>query len=370
MNALGIIFADSYSHGETNELTRIRSAASLHIGCRFRAIDFMLSALVDAGVDTVGVLTKRNYGSLVAHLDGGKNWDLDRKRGGLTMLTPYSRGTTAAPAATTGKLDALRGITGYLAEIDKEYVILGQGNMVANLDIKDIINAHINSEADITLVCAEIENPGDRCMVPTFNDENVLSEVHFVENKGRYVASLNCYCMRKDFLTEFLHTADLHDWHDLGRDLVLRHIGSLRIVGYHHKGYAAMLDTVAQYYKCNMDMLKEDVRADLFNPERPVITHIHDTVPTRYGAAPVVSNTLLADGCEISGKVTGSVLARKVIVGEDAEIKDSVIMQGAVIGKGAVLKNVICDKGVVISDGAELVGSPAYPFILKKGAKV
>ena len=45
-------------------------------------------------------------------------------------------------------------------------------------------------------------------------------------------------------------------------------------------------------------------------------------------------------------------------------------MQGAVIGKGAVLKNVICDKGVVISDGAELVGSPAYPFILKKGAKV
>ena len=58
MNAIGIIFADSYSRDERNELTRYRSGASLPVGCRFRAIDFMLSGLVDAGVFTVGLLTK------------------------------------------------------------------------------------------------------------------------------------------------------------------------------------------------------------------------------------------------------------------------------------------------------------------------
>lgn len=369
MNAVGIIFADSYSRDERNELTRHRSSASLPVGCRFRAIDFMLSGMVDAGIRTVGVLTKQNYGSLVDHLDGGKNWDLDRKRGGLTMLTPYSRGETAVPNATAGKLDALRGITAYLNYIEGEYVILGQGNVVANLDFKDIMLHHTKNEADITVVSAEVENPGDRCMVMNIGEDNTINDVSFSEAKGKYEVSLNCYCLRKDFLMGFLSKSNLYDWHDLNRDLILRHMDSLRIVGYHHKGYAAMLNTISQYYACNLDMLKKEVRDDLFNSERPILTHIHDTVPTLYAEKSSVAGTLLADGCTINGSVKNSVLFRNVTVEEGAHIENCVIMQGAHIGKGAVLKNAICDKNVIISGGAQLIGSPAYPYVLKKGAK-
>ncbi|MBR5783124.1 MAG: glucose-1-phosphate adenylyltransferase subunit GlgD [Clostridia bacterium] len=370
MNAFGIIFSDSYSQNSTHELTRYRSGASLPVGCRFRGIDFILSSLVNADIYTVGLLTKQNYASLVDHLDGGKNWDLDRKKGGLTVLSPYSRGETAVPTATAGKLDALRTIAGYIKDVDKEYVIIGQGNMVANLDIKDILTRHIESEADITLVCAEVENPGEHCMAPTFGEDGLLTEVRFSNDKGKYMVCLNCYCMRKDFLISFIEKANVHGWRDLNRDLVVRHMDSLHILGYIHKGYAAMLDTVAQYFKCNLDMLDADVREDLFNAKRPIITHIHDTVPTQYTEDPSICNTLLADGCEISGNVSDSVIFRKVSIGEGAVIENCVIMQGAVIGKNAVLKNVICDKHVVVSDGAELIGSPAYPYVLRKGAKV
>ena len=370
MNALGIIFADSYSRDERNELTRFRSGASLPVGCRFRAIDFILSGLVDAGIYTVGLLTKQNYGSLLDHLDGGKNWDLARKRGGLSIMTPYSRGETASPTATAGKLDALRGIAKYIQHQNAEYVILAQGNIIANLDFKDILNQHMANEADITLVCAEVENPDDKCMLPTFNSDGLLEDIRFSKENGRHTVCINCYCMRRDFLLAFLAKSDLYDWHDLNRDLILRHMDTLRIMSYLHKGYAITTGTIAQYYKCNLDMLKNDVREDLFNSERPILTHIHDTVPTIYNYNADVSNSLLADGCEISGKVENSVLFRKVVVEEGAQIENCVIMQDAKIGKNAVLKNVICDKNVVIGEGAELVGSPAYPYVLKKGAKV
>lgn len=369
MNAVGIIFADSYSRDERNELTRTRSGASLPVGCRFRAIDFMLSCMVNAGVHTVGVLTKLNYGSLVSHLGGGKYWDLARKRGGLTMLTPYSRGETAVPNVTAGKLDALRSINGYLKDAEGEYVILAQGNVVANLDFTDILLQHTKSEADITVVTAAIENPGDKCMVMTTGEDGTIADVSFTTEKGKYEASLNCYCMRKDFLMNFLSKADLYDWHDLNRDLILRHLDSLRIVCYRHNGYAAMLNTIAQYYACNMDMLAKGVREDLFNSRRPILTHIHDTVPTTYADNSSVSGTLLADGCVIDGSVKNSALFRNVTVGDGATLENCVIMQGTKIGKGAVLKNVICDKNCEIADGAQLIGSPAYPYVLRKGAK-
>lgn len=369
MKAVGIIFADSYSRDERNELTRHRSGASLPVGCRFRAIDFMLSGMVDASIRTVGVLTKLNYGSLVDHLDGGKNWDLDRKRGGLTMLTPYSRGETAVPNVTAGKLDALRSIVGYLEDTQGEYIILGQGNVVANLDFNQILLHHTKNEADITVVTAVIENPGDKCMIMKTGDDNVVSDVSFSTEKGKYEASLNCYCMRKDFLMNFLSKANLYDWHDLSRDLILRHMDSLRIVCYHHTGYAAILNTIQQYYDCNMDLLKKEIREDLFNSDRPILTHIHDTVPTLYAENSAINNTLLADGCVIDGTVKDSTLFRNVTVAEGATVENSVIMQGTHIGKGAVLKNVICDKNCIIADGSQLIGSPAYPYVLKKGAK-
>lgn len=50
-------------------------------------IDFILSSLVKANVPNIGIITKNNY-ALMDHLGWGKDWDLDRKHGGLKILTP------------------------------------------------------------------------------------------------------------------------------------------------------------------------------------------------------------------------------------------------------------------------------------------
>ena len=103
---LGIIFSNIQHTNETFEVTKVRTIASLPIGGRYRLIDFPLSNMVSAGVSSVGILTKSNYLSLMDHVGSGKDWDLSRKNGGLTIIPPY--GQQNKPY--TSRLDALKNI--------------------------------------------------------------------------------------------------------------------------------------------------------------------------------------------------------------------------------------------------------------------
>ena len=47
-----------------------------------RLIDFPLSNMMNAGIKTVGVVMPGNYRSLIDHVGSGKDWGLDRKKGG------------------------------------------------------------------------------------------------------------------------------------------------------------------------------------------------------------------------------------------------------------------------------------------------
>src|SRR5689334_23331424 len=65
-----------------------RSVASLPFSGRYRLIDFMLSNMVHAGIDSVGIFAPYQNQSLKDHIGSGKVWDLDRKNGGLFFYAP------------------------------------------------------------------------------------------------------------------------------------------------------------------------------------------------------------------------------------------------------------------------------------------
>ena len=124
MNGMhGIIF--SYEkRNDLRELGEIRSASSIPFGGRYRAVDFALSNLVNAGVTDVGVVLHGHYQSLLDHLGTGKDWDLSRKRGGLKILPPFAyKQSWGEAAAFRGKMEALAGVRSYLAEIRRDYVV-------------------------------------------------------------------------------------------------------------------------------------------------------------------------------------------------------------------------------------------------------
>ena len=148
MNDLhGLLFAYR-ADANLGELTRPRNTCSLPFGGRYRLIDFMLSNYVNAGISDVGIIVHQNYQSLLDHLGSGKDWDLSRKHGGLRILPPFSYARRGGDP-----MDALAGVSDYLNNIRQDYVILGRGDVALNLPVADVFQQHLDSGADVTVVC-------------------------------------------------------------------------------------------------------------------------------------------------------------------------------------------------------------------------
>ena len=126
------------------------------------------------------------------------------------------------------------------------------------------------------------------------------------------------------------------------------------------------IDSLQNYYRLSMSILKKEVRNNFFDPTRPVLTRVRDEVPVHYGENAVVKNSLIADGCIIEGSVENCVLFRKVKVAKGAHLKDCIIMEGCEIGENTSLRCVIADRRCKIGVKRMLAGQQSYPVVIEK----
>ena len=119
-----------------------------------------------------------------------------------------------------------------------------------------------------------------------------------------------------------------------------------------------------------MDLLKKDVRNELFGSDAPVYTKLRDEMPTKYGFNSKVENSLVGDGCVIEGEVKNSIIFRGVKIGKGARLENCIIMQACEIGDNTQLDYVIADKNVVFKDGRTLMGCRSFPMVIGKNLTV
>ena len=100
-NALGVIFPNSYDT-LVPELVGERLMASIPFASRYRMVDFILSSMVNCGIDNISLIVRKNYHSLMDHLGSGREWDLTRKNGGLNIFPPYACPLYTSDAAREG----------------------------------------------------------------------------------------------------------------------------------------------------------------------------------------------------------------------------------------------------------------------------
>ena len=157
-NVLGLIFSNTYDN-YLSEITSVRSMGSVPYGCRYRLIDFQLSAMVNSGIGKVGIITKSNYQSLMDHVGHGRAWDLSRKNGGLYLLPPFNIGTTGIYSY---KIEAISSAMNFLRNSEEEYVLMTDCNAIYNVDFTDMFERHEKSGADITIAYKRSPAPAIR----------------------------------------------------------------------------------------------------------------------------------------------------------------------------------------------------------------
>ena len=371
-NAFGLIVSGERTT-RLKDLTLSRSTAAVPFGGRYRAIDFILSDMVNAGITSVGLVTEKNYHSLMDHLGSGKEWDLHRKRDGLFILPPFMTKDNAG--VFRGAVDALRSVMGYVRRTQEDYAILSWPRVVMNVDLVPMIEQHVATGADITILYAEDGSlqPEDQSqdLRLILDEKGRVTDMELDAYRPRSVnRSADVMILKKELLEYLVEEAFARGEYDFHRDILLKKYRTLNIMGYKYDGFLARLESIESYFAANMALLNPDVQADLFNPRHPIYTKVKDEVSARYSVSAQVKNALVADGCVIEGQVENSILFRGVHVKPGARIFNSIVMQGAEVGENVLLDHVILDKGVKILPGRSLQGYDSFPIVIRKNQTV
>ncbi len=369
-NAIGIIFPNSYD-GLIPELVKHRTTASVPFGSRYRMIDFSLSGMVNAGINNVTVIVKKNYHSLMDHLGNGREWDLARKNGGLNIVPPFAQSNSKV---YHGRVEALNSILGFLTKQKEKYVVISDCNVVHDIDFVDLLEKHKASGADVTMVYerAEIPEPikTDNYTF-TINDEGRITDIFMNDYRlGTQNLSMNVIVMDREELIEMVRDATVRNYVYLERDILGRSLGILDVRGYEYTGYRSRIYSMKSYFDENMRLLDPANRQALFPAARPVYTKVRDEAPVRYAMDAKVSNCLVADGCLIEGTIENCVLFRGVKVEKGAVVKNCVLMQGTTVEANARLEYIVTDKDVTITANKNLAGNESFPVYVEKGTEV
>ncbi|MBR2405934.1 MAG: glucose-1-phosphate adenylyltransferase subunit GlgD [Clostridia bacterium] len=365
--ALGLLFSNMHDDA-LPELTGVRAMGSVPFGGRYRLIDFALSNMVNAGVSKVGIITKSNYQSLMDHIGSGKAWDLSRKTEGLYFLPPFGSGEEQYD----GRISSLAGVMTFLRNSKEEFVILSDCHFVGNIDYRRLIDAHVESGADITVACCEGELPKNLFspVVDTADDGRITDMIITDHSSGSVTYGLGLYVLSRQLLMQFVDMAVSRNQHSFEWDVLQRHVADRRLYAYIVPEYTMVISSLESYVSANFALLNADVREKLFVPNRPIYTKVRDCSPALYGMHADVSGSLIADGCKIEGEVVDSIVFRNVHVSRGAQVRNCILMQGSMIGSNSKIDYVVTDKYVCVRDGRELKGCADYPVTIRKNSMV
>lgn len=363
---IGVINLDD-ELDQLSELTYFRCGAAVPYAGRYRLIDFVLSNMTNAGIVDIALFVRRKYRSLMDHLGEGKSWDLDRNHGGLFILPPDWNDPTDN---SLGDLQHVHNNLDFFRRSSGKYMVHSGSRHISKVDLREVFERHISSQADITLVykrVSELRPEHEACIRLDVDESGIVTDIH--QELDHHNLYMEIFIMDKYKYLDMVKDCIAHGKSNFFRDAVQGRMANLKIGAYEYTDYHAVINSVESYYANSLDLLNHERYEQLFK-ENEIRTKIKYEVPTKYLESSSVKQSLVANGCQIDGSVEGSILFRGVQVGKGARISNSIIMQKCVIEEDAVVENVIMDKDVHLSRGVTLIGDAKKPFVIAKSTQI
>ncbi|MDT8719499.1 glucose-1-phosphate adenylyltransferase subunit GlgD [Clostridium sp. 19966] len=353
---------------ETEELiqnlTRNRTIASIPVAGRYRVIDFVLSNMVNSGIQNVGVFTKSKSRSLVDHLSGGRPWDLDRKNGGLFVFN-FGYGDPSIE-----DIDMYKNNIDYLQLSKEKNIILASSYMICNIDYEKAVEYHEESGNDVTIIykkAAHCTTDFIDCDILNVDEEKrVLSAGKNIGVHDEANICMEMYIMKKSLFIDLIYKCLTTGICRKIKHAIYRSLKEYTVGGYEFKGYLQCINSIKSYYRFNMQCLDMKVIKELFFNNGLIFTKVKDEAPTKYCEGSKVSNSLIANGCVIEGTVENCVISRRVVIKKGAVVKNCIIMQNGIIEEDAQLSNIITDKNINIGKEKVLKGDEEIPLVIEK----
>ena len=363
-------------------LTHLRSKPAVPIGGKYRLIDIPLSNCLHAGLKRIFVLTQFNSASLNRHIT--KTYHLDMFSDGFVEVLAAEQ-TPDGEKWFQGTADAVRQATRHFRTFDAEYYLILAGDHIYRMDFAELIDSHIERNADIT-IAAQPVTPEDATQMGIFRFDQEGQITGFEEKPKAerlqemgssaprhtpaelsadkpFVASMGIYVFSRDVLHEVLAQSTAIDF---GREIIPQALSTHRVHHYLYRGFWADVGTVQSFYDVNLMLTRRGAPFNFWHPKRPIYgqpvflpaARLHDA----HLDEALITEGAYLDTCDVRSSIVGmrttimrgAQVTRSILLGADF-YDDPPTDLPLGIGRDAVLDRVIVDKNARIGHGARLV---------------
>ena len=342
-------------------LTRRIAKPAVPYGGKYRIIDFPLSNCVNSGIETVGVLTQYQPLELNDYIGSGQPWDLDRMDAGVHILPPYQR--NKGGDWYKGTANAIYQNMAFIERYDPEYVLVLSGDHIYKMDYSRMLAAHKEKNAACTIAVLDVpkEEASRFGIMNTREDGSIYEFDEKPKVPKSTLASMGIYIFTWDKLREYLiaDERDPHSDNDFGKNVLPAMLSAgERMFAYRFEGYWKDVGTVESLWEANLDLLDPKVPLDLSDPKWKIYSRNPGMPPQFIADTAQVQNCMIAEGCDVAGKVEYSVIFSGATIEEGAEVVDSILMPGTVVRRGARVQYAILAENVVVGEEAAVGESP------------
>ncbi len=338
-------------------LTKKVAKPAVPYGGKYRIIDFPLSNCINSGITTVGVLTQYQPLELNDYIGSGKPWDLDRNNGGVHVLPPY-QGNTGADWYK-GTANAIYQNIDFIERYDPEYVLVLSGDHIYKMDYSKMLQQHKTTGAACTIAVLEVPmEEASRFGIMNCHEDGSIYEFEEkpAEPKSN-LASMGIYIFSwkkmKHYLTEDEKNPDSSN--DFGKNIIPLMLSNNELMKvYRFNDYWKDVGTINSLWEANLDMLNPKIDLNLSDPKWRIYSRTPVVPPQYISDTANVQNSLVTEGCNVSGNLEYSILFENVTVEEGATINSSIIMPGAIVKKGAIVSYSIVAENAVVSENAKV----------------
>jgi len=332
-------------------LTEQRAKPALPFAGLYRLIDFPLSNCANSAISDVWVLQQYQPHSLEDHLANGRPWDLDRTYGGLLLLQPFTGGEEEGFAE--GNADALWRHRRLIGDFGADVVLVLSADGVYTLDYRDVIDAHLEAGADVTMVTSQVDEDAGRFGVVTVGgDRRVTGFAYKPDDPQSDLVTTEVFAYRPAALLDALEDLGGADesMADFGDALLPRLVDGGRAYEFRLQSYWRDVGTPESYWQAHQDLIDGNGVA-LDDVDWRMRTTSGHRPPAQIDEGASVERSLVSPACRVAGRVSRSVLSPGVVVEAGAVVEDSVILHDAVIRAGARVERAIVDSGAEVPAG-------------------
>ena len=316
---------------------------------------------MNSGIDTIGVLTQYQPLELNEYIGNGQPWRLNRSHCGVQVLPPYAKSKKSE--WYKGTANAIYQNIAFIERYDPDDVIILSGDHIYKMDYAAMLRYHEQMEADCTIAVrtvplAEASRFG---IMNTREDGSIYEFEEKPKHPKSTNASMGIYIFKWSVLKKFLieDEEDPHSENDFGKNVIPAILNEgYRLFAYEFQGYWKDVGTISSLWEANMDLLSKNPAFNLYGEKGNRIYARNYAMPSSIIARESKNkNCFIAEGCEIYGTITHSIISTGCTVDSGAIVEDSVIMPNVHIESGVIIRHAIIGEDCRICRGAVIGGS-------------